>query len=55
MQRSLRKAHYTIWLLLAFLIPLVLGIALMLRPTGDHEQQPVPLDAKARQVQEENQ
>ncbi|SDR17297.1 hypothetical protein [Pseudovibrio sp. Tun.PSC04-5.I4] len=55
MQRAFRKAHRTIWIVLAFLIPLVLGLALMLRPTGVHEQQPVPLDDKAKAVQETSQ
>lgn len=55
MQRSYRKAHRKIWLVLAFFIPILLGLALAMRPSGTHEQQPVPLDDKAKAVQEANQ
>ena len=55
MQRAYRKAHRTIWLILAILIPLVLGLALMMRPTGTPEQPPVPLDDAARSALEASQ
>ncbi|KZK75537.1 hypothetical protein PsW64_05445 [Pseudovibrio sp. W64] len=55
MQRAYRKAHRTIWLILAILIPLVLGLALLMRPTGTHEQPPVPLDDTAKSALEANQ
>ncbi len=55
MQRAFRRAHRSLWLVLAFLIPIVLGLALMMRPTGTHEQPPVPLDDAAKLALEANQ
>ncbi|MES0871114.1 hypothetical protein ACMG4P_00365 [Pseudovibrio denitrificans] len=55
MQRAYRKAHRTIWFVLAFLIPIILGLALLMRPTGTHEEPPVPLDDAAKSVLEANQ
>ncbi|KZL20204.1 hypothetical protein PsAD2_01500 [Pseudovibrio axinellae] len=55
MQRNFRKAHRAIWFTLAFLTPIILGLALMMRPTGTHEQQPIPLDDTAKSVLEANQ
>ncbi len=52
MQRAYRKAHRTIWFILALVLVFTLGLALMLRPTGTHEQPPVPLDDTAKSVLE---
>ena len=54
MQRAYRRAHRVIWLCLAVLLVFVLGLALMLRPTGTHGQPPIPLDDTAKSLLEAN-
>lgn len=43
MRRSLRSAHRRIWILFAFVIPLIIVTGFLIRQTGPLEQQPVLL------------